>query len=364
MLKGWSTHPAHAFETTAEYAIIKDFQTQRILFEKQINKRMYPASMTKIMTAYLAFEALKNGTIKLSDQLTVSVKAWRKGGSKMFLEAGSKVSIENILRGIIIQSGNDASIALAEHLAGSEEAFADMMNRKAKKLGMHNTNFTNSSGWPNDNHYTTAADLVKLAESMIQNFPEFYHLYSETSFTYNNIRQNNRNPLLYDSYLAVDGLKTGHTEASGYGLTASANKNQHRLTMVINGLNSTSERTQQSKALLQWAFNNFTLKRFFDTNAPIVEIPVWFGHKATVKAKALHMQLLTLSHDEFDQATLHLHYKTYPKAPIKKGDTLGIIKIKVPGMPSSDIKLIADETIERQAFITEILSKIALLVSH
>ena len=212
---------AYANSTKAKQAILLDFNTGHILMEKAADTRMYPASMTKMMTAFMLFERLKNGSLSLEDSFSVSKKAWRKGGSKMFVEIDKQVKVEDLLRGIIIQSGNDATIVVAEGISGSEENFAIEMTKKARELGMLNTQFKNASGWPDDEHYTTARDLSILATAIIRDHPEYYHIYSEKSFKYNGIDQSNRNPLLYAN-IGADGLKTGHTEASGYGLTASA----------------------------------------------------------------------------------------------------------------------------------------------
>ena len=241
--------PAQALETRAREAFLIDVTTGTVLLEKDADVSMPPASMSKIMTAYLVFGALKEGRISLDDKLPVSEKAWRKGGSKMFVEVGSEVSVEDLLRGVIVQSGNDACIVLAEALAGSEEAFAEQMTRKAREIGMEGSTFTNSTGWPDPNHRMTARDLAILAERMVQDFPDFYHYYSEREFTYNGIRQGNRNPLLYKN-LGADGLKTGHTEEAGYGLTASAERDGRRLVLVINGLESIKARSEEAERLI------------------------------------------------------------------------------------------------------------------
>ena len=228
---------AATMETQAEEAFLVDFQTGAVLLDKNADVRMPPSSMSKMMTAYMVFERLKDGRLSLDDELPVSEKAWRKGGSKMFVEVGDQVRVEDLLRGVIVQSGNDACIVLAEGLAGSEEAFAEQMTAKGREIGLTGSNFTNATGWPDENHYVTARDLATLAERIIVDHPEYYHYYSEKEFTWNDIRQGNRNPLLYRN-VGADGLKTGHTEAAGYGLTASAMQNGRRLLLVVNGLPS------------------------------------------------------------------------------------------------------------------------------
>ncbi len=350
-----------AIETNASFAFIQDFTTDDILLSINAHERMYPASMTKMMTAYLAFIALDEGRIKLTDKLTISQKAWRKGGSKMFVQVGSQVSVDDILHGIIVQSGNDASIALAEFLGGDEDNFAKLMNHEAEKLGMFNTHFTNASGWPDEQHYTTAADLGLLARAIIKNFPDLYTIYSNTSFTYNGIAQNNRNPLLYKNSTGADGLKTGYTEASGYGLTASAVQNNQRLIMVINGLSSSQDRADEARRLFAWAFANFRLKKFFTRSDTILDIPVWLGDKQTVKAQAANHAIINVPVTNFNAVNINVSYATYPTAPIKVGDVLGEIAIEVPNGEKQTIPLIASENISRQSFFAQLLSKLALL---
>ncbi len=226
---------AASFDTLARQAYMVDLTTGAVLLEKDAHSKMPPASMSKLMTAYLLFERLKNGSISMEDTLPISSNASRKGGSKMFLRDGERVKVEDLIRGIVIQSGNDACIAIAEGLAGSEEAFAEMMNAKAKEIGLENSNFTNATGWPDPEHYMTAADLVKLAQRLFEDFPEYYHFYSERQFSFNKITQRNRNPTL-GVIEGADGMKTGYTRASGYGLTASAERDERRLIMVVNGL--------------------------------------------------------------------------------------------------------------------------------
>ncbi|MGH6718645.1 MAG: D-alanyl-D-alanine carboxypeptidase family protein, partial [Alphaproteobacteria bacterium] len=225
---------AAGFETTAREAILIDDTTGAILLEKNADQLMPPSSMSKIMTVYMVFERLRDGSLAMEDELPVSETAWRMGGSKMFIDVGSRVKVADLLRGVIVQSGNDATIALAEGLAGSEDAFADQMTARAHALGMTNSTFKNASGWPHEDHLTTARDLALLASRIIRDFPDYYPLFAETEFTYNGIHQGNRNPLLYKD-LGADGLKTGHTADAGYGLTASAVRDGRRLILVLNG---------------------------------------------------------------------------------------------------------------------------------
>ena len=239
--------------TPAEFVMIMDYESGDILYEKNADMPMKPASMAKLMTTYLLFEQLQNGSMRLEDKFIVSEKAYRKGGSRMFVEIGSQVTISDLLRGIIVQSGNDAAIVVAEGLAGTENAFADEMTARAQSLGMVNTVFGNSTGWPDEKTTTTARDLAILAKAMIKNHPEFYGIYAEKSFTYNNIKQPNRNPLLH-TVEGADGLKTGHTSESGYGLVGSAELNGQRIILVINGLTSVKDRKMESVRLMNLAF--------------------------------------------------------------------------------------------------------------
>ena len=247
---------ARALDIAAREVILIDYQTWTVLEESNADKRMPPSSMSKLMTAFMLFEAIHSGELSLDDEFQVSENAWRKGGaasggSTMFLEPNTSVRVEDLLRGIIIQSGNDACIVVGENMAGSEEAFADEMTARAYELGMTNSNFTNTTGLPDPEHYTTARDLAILAKRIIVDFPEYYSLYKETEFTYNEIKQFNRNPLLYRPG-GADGLKTGHTNAAGYGLTASAVRDGRRLIMVANGMESTQARSEETSRLMDW----------------------------------------------------------------------------------------------------------------
>lgn len=290
---------AKAIETAAKQALLMDFDTGTILLDKDAHKQMAPASMSKLMTVYMVFERLKDGRLSLEDTFTVSENAWRKGGTKsgsstMFLEPNKKVSIEDLLRGIIVQSGNDACITIAENLAGSEDYFAKDMTIRAKELGLKNSNFVNSTGWPNKTHLMTPYDLVILARHIINDFPEYYSIYSERSFTYNSIKQGNRNPLLY-RVKGADGLKTGHTESSGFGLIGSVKRNNRRLIVVVNGLNSDRERAEESAKLIEWGFREFDNYSFFSAGEKVSDAEVWLGKKPTVPMIVKENIKLTLS---------------------------------------------------------------------
>ncbi|MBT3401704.1 MAG: D-alanyl-D-alanine carboxypeptidase, partial [Rhodospirillaceae bacterium] len=278
--------PTHAapptFQTTARQAVLIDFDTGAVLFEKNSDAPMFPASMSKIMTSVLVFDELRAGRLQLDSTFRVSEKAWRMGGSKMFVGVNDEIEIEDLLRGVIVQSGNDASIVIAEGIAGSEEAFAEQMTARATEIGLTGTQFRNATGWPDPEHFTTARDLAMLAMFLIREYPEFYGLYSEREFTYGKsldgkpITQGNRNPLLYKA-VGADGLKTGHTEAAGFGLTASAVRNDRRLVMVINGLNNVRARSSESERLLNWGFRVFDNYRLFEAGETVEEAKVWLG---------------------------------------------------------------------------------------
>ena len=300
--------PANSFTTSAKQLILVDTTTGEILLEKNADELMHPASMSKIMTVYLAFEAIKKGHLRLEDKIPISENAWRKGGSRMFLKLNSQVNVSDILRGIIVQSGNDAAIALAEHLEGSEEAFAEKMTSKAKELGLQNSTFKNATGWPHADHLMTARDLSKLAVLTIKRFPKLYSIYSETSFTHNKIKQGNRNPLLYKG-MGADGLKTGHTKAAGYGLTASVERAGRRLVLVINGLKSARKRTIESQRVIEWGFREYENHKIYDANDSVTNIDVWLGEAKTIPALIETELLLTIKRSDKQKMKMIVNYE-------------------------------------------------------
>ena len=277
---------AQYIDTEAEYAVIMDYETGDILFSKRGSEAMIPASMTKIMTAHVVYDAIERGEISLDDELVVSERAWREGGwatggSTMGLKIGETPTVEQLLRGVIVLSGNDACIVLAEGLAGSEEAFADRMTDLAHELGLASANFENASGLPAEGHVISAADLAKLAALEIRKYPQYYKYYSELEMSWNGITQGNRNPLLY-SMDGADGLKTGHLEVSGYGLTASAERDGQRMIMVLNGLPSSQARAEESERLMRLAFTAFDTRTVEPSEEAFAELPVWNGEASTV----------------------------------------------------------------------------------
>ena len=273
---------APKFETTAPQAILMDYTTGTILFEKESNVPVPPASLSKLMTSYMVFDALRSGVLTLEDTLTVSEEAWLMGGSKMFVEVDKQVSVPDLLRGIIVQSGNDACIVLAEGIASSEEGFSQAMNEKALEIGLLNSTFRNSTGWPHVEHKMSAADIALLTRRIIMDFPEYFPMFAEKEFTYNEIRQGNRNPLLYKD-IGVDGMKTGHTREAGYGLAATALRNERRLITVVTGLDTASKRASETERLLNYGFRQFNNYELFAPGETVVKGDVWLGRKPKIE---------------------------------------------------------------------------------
>ena len=333
-----------AIDTKAEQAIVMDFDTNEILFEKNSNSKTPPASMTKIMTVYVAFDRLKNTDLSINNECIVSAKAYKMGGSRTFLEIDDKVSIDALLKGIIIQSGNDASVALAECLAGTEEDFAKLMNVYAKRLGMNNTNFVNASGWPEDDHYSTVLDLALLSNAVIKDFPNLYLYFADKEFTYNDIKQPNRNKLL-TSVQGADGLKTGFTKASGWGIAATAKRDDRRITVVINGTNSSRSRMNESSNLINWAFSQTSQKKLVDANQVIAEVDVWLGNKPRVNLVSSKKVISTLSFDQIQLIKSSIQYQKPLDAPIIKGNTYGKLLIEIEGKPNIEVDLVAAEDV-------------------
>jgi D-alanyl-D-alanine carboxypeptidase (penicillin-binding protein 5/6) len=348
-------------DTTAKQAILIDFETGAVLFAKNADERMAPSSMAKMMTLYILFERLKEGRIKLDDTLPVSEKAWRTGGSKMFVKIGSRVAVQDLIQGIAVQSGNDACVVVAEGLDGSEQAFADEMNRKAKELGLLNSHFVDASGLPDPDQYMTARDLSLLARSLIKDFPEDYHYFSEVDFSYGGIKQGNRNPLLYKS-INVDGVKTGHTEVGGYGLTASGLRDGRRLLLVLNGMESVNERARESEKLLDWGYREWGDYALFKTNEKVGDADVWLGDKPNVPLVADHALTLTLPRGSREKMKVALVYYNPLPAPIKEGAVIGKITIEAPDVPSQEVALKAGASVGRLGFMGRIGAAVHYLV--
>ena len=344
---------AQQTETVARQAYILDLTTNTVLLSKDSGTPMHPASMSKLMTVYMVFDRLKKGTLSLEDKFLVSEQAWRKGGSKMFVKVGDRVSLHDLLRGIIVQSGNDACIVVAEGIAGTEDAFADMMTRRGRELGLTNSTFINSTGWPDPRHLMTAHDLAILADHLIEDFPEYYPIFGELEFTYNGIKQGNRNPLLYQN-LGADGLKTGHTEDSGYGLVGSAKRGDRRIVLVLNGMDSMRQRSQESQRLLDWAFRTFDAYSFFKKDEEITKADVWLGTEKTVPLLIPRDLKLTLSHPARASLAVKVRMKTPLPAPIAKGTELATLVVTAPSMQRVEIPLVAGPDVGQLGFVGRI----------
>jgi len=316
----WSTIVL-GFSTTAKTALVVDNTTGEVLLSKDIDRPIPPASMSKLMTLWMVFESLDEGKIELDDTFRVSKKAWKKGGSKMFLREGEYVTIKNLIKGVIIQSGNDACIVLAEGIAGTEANFAELMNIRAKEIGLRSSNFTNSTGWPDPEHKMSSKDLVTLANKIREEYPSYYTIFDDLEFTWDNISQKNRNPLLFMN-LGADGLKTGYTEEAGYGLIASVKQNKRRVTFVITGLNSVEQRAREAKGITTWAFKKFKLKTYFKKNSIILEAPVWRGKKESVKISATNDIQTLLASDAKEDTEMQIVLKEPLVAPLKKGQKI------------------------------------------
>lgn len=334
---------AQGIETQAREAILLDPQTNTVLLNKDGTTSMPPASMSKMMTVYMLFESLKDGRVSLEDKFRVSENAWRTGGAKsgsstMFLPPNSEVKVEDLIRGIIVQSGNDACIVVAENLAGSEEAFAKRMTDKARELGMMNSTFANATGWPHPEHRTSALDLAILAERTINDFPEYFHYYSEREFTFNDIRQANRNPLLY-GYAGADGMKTGHTEEAGYGLTGTATQGDRRLIVVVNGLESNRARSTESARLLDWGFREFGNYALFKAGDTVEIAPVWLGTAPTVEMKITRDVHITMTRKARRNMKVTVRYASPIPAPLAAGQQIGTLTVEAPGFETIETPL-------------------------
>jgi serine-type D-Ala-D-Ala carboxypeptidase (penicillin-binding protein 5/6) len=343
-----SAAPALAMETEAKQAIVIDDGTGSVLFAKNADEKMHPSSMSKLMTVYIAFSRLKEGSLKLTDTLPVSEKAWRTQGSKTFVELGARIPVEALLEGIIIQSGNDACVVVAEGLAGSEEAFAGQMNDTARKLGLTNSHFSNSNGLPDPNHLMSARDLATLAHHIIHDFPEYYHYFSQKEFVYHGIKQGNRNLLLYRSEdEEVDGLKTGHTDEGGFGMVSSArDKSGRRIITVVNGLPDEKARAEESEQLLAFGFRDFDNVTLLRKGQVLEKAEVWFGNSPEVGLTADKDVVLTLPKAGRDKMKFTLSYNGPLPAPVHAGDHVADLRIDSPGGIAQTVPLVAASDVD------------------
>ncbi len=332
--------PGAAFDTAARYALIIEADTNTVLFAKNADARMEPASMSKLMTAYVVFSMLKEGRITLGDELPVSEKAWKMGGSKMFVGVGGHIKIDDLVRGMIVQSGNDACVVLAEGLAGSEEAFVDLMNQKARELGLKNSHFANVTGLPDPNEWMTARDLTTLGLHIINDFPEYYHYFSEKDFNFNNIDQGNRNPLLYKN-IGADGLKTGHTDESGYSLIGSVVRGERRVIVVVSGLASMKDRASESERLVEWAFREFNNYKLFNAADKVDDADVWLGRDSRVGMTIAKDLTVTLPRRSRRDMKVTVSYDSPIPAPIKQGEEIGKLTVTAPGADTVERPLYA-----------------------
>jgi D-alanyl-D-alanine carboxypeptidase (penicillin-binding protein 5/6) len=337
--------PLGPVDTAARWAYGTDFDTGATLLEKQPDDEMPPSSMTKLMTMYLVYDRLKQGRLKLDDELPVTEKAWRMQGSKMFVQIGSEVKVEDLIRGVIVQSGNDAAIVLAEAIGGSEEGFVDLMNKKAQELGLTHSYFKNCTGWPDPDQHMSARDIATLAGRIIRDFPDYYHYDAEKTFKYNGIEQGNRNPMVQRG--TADGLKTGHTEAGGYGLVVSSKRNGRRVILVLNGMSSMHERAEESERLMDWLFFNFEDVTLFSAGDIVDSVPVWLGTERTVPLVAGKDLIVTMPRNWRQKASIKISYDAPLRAPIAKGDPVGRLTVTGEGVPHMDVPLLAAEDVGR-----------------
>ncbi len=343
--------------------LLMDFDSNKVLAEKNADKRLPPASLTKLMTVYVVFRELANGHLSLDEKVTISKKAWRTPGSRMFVEVNKQVSIEDLLKGVIIQSGNDASVALAEHVAGNEATFAVLMNQHAERLGMTNSHFVNSTGLPAENHYTTARDLAILAQAIIKEFPEYYKWDSQKEFTYNNITQHNRNKLLWRDK-SVDGLKTGHTEEAGYCLVASAKRNGMRLISVVMGTASENARANESQALLNYGFRFFETHKLYEANKPIVDTRVWKGDRKQLSLGLNEDLFVTIPRRYANDLKAETVVDKRIIAPVKKGEERGLLNVSLMDEKIVSKPLVALDEVNKGSFFQRIYDEALLLLDR
>ncbi|WP_372881309.1 serine hydrolase [Psychromonas sp.] len=354
----------NAPEIGAKGYLLIDFNSGKVLAENNSEVRLAPASLTKMMTSYIIGQEIKSGNISPTDKVIISEKAWSKNfpdSSKMFIEVGKEVSVADLNRGIIIQSGNDASVAMAEHIAGSESAFADLMNSWAVQLGMNNTRFENSHGLHSTEHYTTPQDMAILAKALINDVPDEYRIYSEKSFKFNGIDQTNRNSLLWDKSLNVDGIKTGHTEEAGYSLISSATKDGMRLISVVMGTNSTSSRLTESKKLLNWGFRFFETLTPYNAGDQLASERIWMGTQPMIRLGVKEDTPITLAKGEAKNLNASFIIENELRAPIEKGDVVGKVHYSVDDQQVATYDLITLEAVEEGGLFSRLIDYIKLL---
>jgi len=357
-----NTDIANKYAEFAKEAILMDVDTGTVIYEKNPDKITHPSSMTKIMTVYPAFIRLKDGRLSMEDKFKTSTRAWKTGGTRMFLEPNKYVKVADLLKGIIVQSGNDASIVIAENLGGSEENYANEMTELAESLGAKNSSFKNAHGLAEPGHYSTVRDLATITSQLIKNFPDLYYLFKEKVFTYNNIKQYNRNPLLKIPGLNATGTKTGHTDEGGYGLVGSAEKDGRRLVVVVNGLPSEKKRAEAAERLLNWGFREFNNYTMFEVGKPIVEANTWLGTKGTVPLITNGSVRITLPKASKHSMKVEAVYSSPIAAPIQKGQLVGRLEITSQNSDTINIPLLAGESVEEVGIFGRLLSALRYIV--
>lgn len=343
----------------ADNFVLMDYHSGRVLASRAQDARVEPASLTKLMTAYVVFKELEAGNIAMDDMVRISEKAWRTKGSQMFIEVGNRISVGNLVRGMIIQSGNDASIALAQYVAGSEKTFVQVMNQYADALGMDDTHYVNSTGLPAKEHYSSAHDTAILARALISEFPEYYRFYSMKSFTWNGIEQSNRNKLLWRDK-TVDGLKTGYTEAAGYCLTSSAERDGMRLISVVMGTSSPNARLDQSQALLYYGFRFFETHRLYQAGKSLTDVPVWKGVTETAPLGVRHDLYVTIPKRQYDRLEASMSVDRRIMAPVEKGKAYGKVQVTLGERTLAEVPLVALSGVEEGGFFGRVMDEVIL----
>jgi len=347
-------------ELDASSYFLIDFDSGQVLAEKNPDEQVEPASITKLMTAFLVDKAIADGDLTLDEMVTISEKAWRMQGSKMFVEVGKQVSVDELMKGLIIQSGNDASVALAEHIGGSESAFAGYMNHQARLLGMDNTHYVNATGWPDENHYSSARDIATLTRAIIDEFPESYRLYKEREYTFNEIRQFNRNRLLWRDD-SVDGVKTGHTEAAGYCLVSSAQREDMRLIAVVLGTASDKARTQSSQSLLNYGFRYFQTHKLYRADEVLKAARIWYGDQEQVSLGVGRDIFITIPRGRYRDLDASMEIDREISAPVDLGQALGQVSIKLDGEEILNEPIVAMQAVDEGSLIDRALDSVKLM---
>lgn len=358
----WAAPVPEAPQLPVRGYILMDFQSGQVLAKLNDDERLEPASITKLMTAYILYQALRDGTVKLTDQVRISEKAWRMEGSRMFVEVDSNVSIEDLLMGMVVQSGNDATVALAEYVAGSEEAFVALMNQEANRLGLSDSHFVNSTGLPDPNHYTTVKDIAILVRALIDEFPEQYERYAIKEFTFNDIRQYNRNRLLWQDE-TVDGVKTGHTQSAGFCLVASARRDDTRLISVVLGADTERDRFSASQALLNYGFRFFESHRLYAANRALTEVRIWKGAVDTLPLGLVEDLYVAIPKGNYEAMQASMTVSTAVQAPATKGSPYGTVTVALDDKTITEKPLVALRDVEQAGFFGRMVDQIRLSVS-